>query len=96
MLRIRLRRVGARKQPSYRVVVADARSPRDGRFVETIGHFNPRTDPPTLVMKEDRARYWLGQGAQPSDAVDRLLKKLNVRESSAPAQGSLESNGSEE
>ena len=96
MLRIRLRRVGARKQPSYRVVVADARSPRDGRFVETIGHFNPRTDPPTLVMQEDRARYWLGQGAQPSDAVDRLLKKLNVRESSAPAEGSPESNGSEE
>lgn len=80
MVRIRLRRVGAKKQPSYRVVVADARSPRDGRFIETIGHYNPRTDPPTVVIKEDRALYWLTQGAQPTDAVTRMLTNLGTLE----------------
>jgi small subunit ribosomal protein S16 len=80
MLRIRLRRVGAKKQPSYRVVVADSRSPRDGRFVETIGFYNPRTEPPTVEIKEDRALYWLVQGAQPSEAVAGLLKGLGTME----------------
>jgi small subunit ribosomal protein S16 len=75
MVRIRLRRVGAKKQPHYRVVVADQRSPRDGRHIETIGHYNPRTDPETVVIKEDRALYWLSQGAQPSDVVLTMLKK---------------------
>lgn len=74
-VRIRLRRTGAKKQASYRVIVADARSPRDGRFLENIGHYNPRTDPPTIEINEERARYWLSQGAQPSDAVARLLEK---------------------
>ena len=80
MVRIRLRRVGKRNQPSYRVVVADARSPRDGRFIETIGHYNPRTDPPTVVIRQERALYWLLQGAQPTDAVDRMLRNLGVYE----------------
>ena len=80
MVRIRLRRVGAKKQPVYRVVVADSRSPRDGRFIENIGHYNPRTDPPTMVVKEDRALYWLSQGAQPSDSVLRILNKLGIME----------------
>lgn len=80
MIRIRLRRVGARKQPHYRVVVADARSPRDGRFIEIIGHYNPRTDPPTFTIKEDRAIYWLQCGAQPTDAVLRMLNKLGTLE----------------
>jgi small subunit ribosomal protein S16 len=75
MLKIRLRRVGAKKQPSYRVVVADSRSPRDGRFVEMIGFYNPRTEPPTVELKEDRVLYWLSQGAQPSDSVTSLLKR---------------------
>lgn len=75
MVRIRLRRVGAKKQPHYRVVVADQRSPRDGRHIETIGHYNPRTEPETVVIKEDRALYWLSQGAQPSDVVLTMLKK---------------------
>lgn len=75
MVRIRLRRVGAKKQPHYRVVVADQRSPRDGRHIEVIGHYNPRTDPVTVKIKEDRALYWLGQGAQPSDPVRRMLEK---------------------
>ncbi len=75
MLRIRLRRVGAKKQPSYRVVVADQRAPRDGRFVEIIGHYNPRTEPSTFHIDEERAMYWLGQGAQPSESVELLLRK---------------------
>jgi len=75
MLRIRLRRTGKKKQPSYRVVVADARAPRDGRFVEIIGFYNPRTDPPTFRIDEERALYWLSQGAKPSEPVARLLEK---------------------
>lgn len=75
MLRIRLSRVGAKKQPSYRVVVADSEMKRDGRFVERIGFYNPRTEPLTYSIEEDRALYWLSKGAQPSDAVRRLLVK---------------------
>jgi small subunit ribosomal protein S16 len=78
MIKIRLRRVGAKRQPYYRVVVADARSPRDGRFIETIGHYNPRTDPPTFQIKEDRAIYWLQRGAQPTDPVLRMFKQLGT------------------
>jgi small subunit ribosomal protein S16 len=78
MVRIRLRRVGKKGQPSYRVVVADKESPRDGRFIEIIGFYNPRTNPPTMEIKDDRALYWLSQGAQPSDAVARMLRKLGI------------------
>jgi small subunit ribosomal protein S16 len=78
MVRIRLRRVGAKKQPSYRVVVADSESPRDGRFIETIGFYNPRTDPPTVEIKAERALHWLQHGAQPSDAVARMLQNLGI------------------
>jgi small subunit ribosomal protein S16 len=78
MVRIRLRRVGAKKQPSYRVVVADSESPRDGRFIETIGFYNPRTDPPTVEIEAERALYWLQHGAQPSDAVARMLQNLGI------------------
>lgn len=78
MVKIRLRRVGAKKQPSYRVVVADSRSPRDGRFIETIGIYNPRTEPPTVEIKEERALYWLSHGAQPTEAVAGLLKRLGT------------------
>jgi small subunit ribosomal protein S16 len=73
MLRIRLRRVGSKRQPSYRIIVADSRSPRDGRFVEKIGFYNPRTEPVITEVDEARALYWLGQGARPSDAVQRIL-----------------------
>ncbi len=75
MVKIRLRRVGAKKQASYRVVVADARAPRDGRFIEVIGFYNPRTEPETVKIKEDRALYWLDVGAQPTESVAQLLKK---------------------
>jgi small subunit ribosomal protein S16 len=78
MVRIRLRRTGKKKQPSYRVVVADRESPRDGRFIEIIGHYNPRTEPVTIEIQADRAVYWLLQGAQPSDAVSRLLRKEGI------------------
>ena len=73
MLRIRLSRTGAKKQPSYRIVVADVEAKRDGRIVERIGHYNPRIDPIEYRIDEDRALYWLSVGAQPSDPVRRLL-----------------------
>ena len=78
MVKIRLRRMGKKKQPTYRVVVTDSRSPRDGRFIETIGFYNPRTEPSTVEIKADRALYWLSQGAQPSDAVARLLRDKGI------------------
>lgn len=77
-VRIRLTRVGATKQPTYRLVVADARSARDGRAIDTIGHYNPRTDPIELVIDEAKAKDWLSKGAQPSDTVKRLLKQAGV------------------
>jgi len=67
--------MGKKKQPTYRVVVADSRAPRDGRFIETIGFYNPRAEPPTVQIKEDRALHWLSQGAQPTDTVARFLRK---------------------
>ena len=78
MVRIRLRRTGKKGQASYRVVVADSESPRDGRFIENIGFYNPRTDPPTIEIKTDRAQYWLSVGAQPSEPAARLLRKVGV------------------
>ena len=78
MVKIRLRRVGAKKQPSYRIVVASSTSPRDGRFLEVIGHYNPRTEPETVVVNVERARYWLAHGAQPTEAVQRMLKKVGA------------------
>ncbi len=78
MVRIRLRRVGAKKQPSYRVVVADQRTARDGRFIENIGHYDPRTDPPTVKIDEERAEYWLSVGARPSKAVARMLENMGL------------------
>jgi small subunit ribosomal protein S16 len=77
-VRIRLTRVGATKQPTYRVVVADARSARDSRSIETIGHYNPRTDPIALQIDAERAKAWLAKGAQPSDTVARLFRVAGV------------------
>ncbi len=73
MVKIRLRRMGAKKQPTYRFVVSDARAPRDGRFIEILGHYNPRTEPKTIVIDEEKVKAWLAKGAQPSDPVRRLL-----------------------
>ena len=78
MVRIRLRRVGSRNQASYRVVVADKESPRDGRFIEKVGHYNPRTNPSTVILKDDRVFYWLSVGAQPTEAVDGLFKQTKL------------------
>lgn len=78
MVRIRLERVGAKRQPSYRIVAIDQRSPRSGRALEILGSYNPRTDPETVSIKSDRALYWLGVGAQPSAATKRLLEQQGI------------------
>lgn len=82
MVRIRLRRMGAKKAPFYRIVVADKRSPRDGRFIESIGTYNPHTQPETVELQMERAAYWLHNGAQPSDGVVRILQRVNLLDAS--------------
>jgi small subunit ribosomal protein S16 len=77
-VRMRLTRMGAKKRPFYRVVVADSRFPRDGRFIEILGHYNPIAEPVELVVDKEKALEWLAKGAQPSDTVKRLLKKAGV------------------
>jgi small subunit ribosomal protein S16 len=77
-VRMRLTRVGSKKNPIYRVVVADSRSPRDGRFIEIVGRYNPQTDPSTIELDEAKVTEWLGKGAQPSDAVARLIKVAGI------------------
>jgi small subunit ribosomal protein S16 len=77
-VKIRLSRVGAKKQPSYRVVVAEERSKRDGRVVERLGHYDPRTVPPTIVLNEERTRYWLSVGARPTDAMGVILRRAGI------------------
>ena len=77
-VRMRLARVGSKKNPIYRVVVADSRSPRDGKFLEIVGRYNPQTDPSTIELDESKVREWLGKGAQPSEPVARLLKIRNI------------------
>ena len=86
-VRIRLTRVGATKQPSYRVVVADSRSARDSRSIETLGHYNPRTEPVTFNVDAEKAQAWMAKGAQPSDTVARLFRAAGVMpaEKAAPA-----------
>lgn len=79
-VKIRLRRMGAKKTPFYRVVVADNRSPRDGRFIEEIGYYNPLTDPVEINIDGEKAKKWIACGAQPSDTVKALLKKSNIIE----------------
>ncbi|MDR1742109.1 MAG: 30S ribosomal protein S16 [Synergistaceae bacterium] len=79
-VRIRLSRFGKKKSPFYRLVVADSHSPRDGRFIELLGTYNPMTDPAEISLDEDRALYWLGVGAQPSETARSILKKRGVWE----------------
>jgi small subunit ribosomal protein S16 len=83
-VKMRLRREGKRKQPFYRVVVADARSPRDGRFIEDIGYYHPLREPSEIEIKRERALYWLGEGVQPSDAVRQLLRVTGIWEEFRP------------
>ena len=77
-VRMRLTRVGSKKNPIYRVVVADSRSPRDGKFLDIVGRYNPQTEPSTIEIDEAKAKDWLAKGAQPTDAVKRLLKTQNI------------------
>jgi len=80
MVKIRLRRVGSKKKPSYRLVVADARAPLDGAFINIIGYYNPLTYPETVAIDEEKALNWLRQGAQPTATADRLLSKVGITE----------------
>ena len=76
--KIKLTRVGAKKQPTYRVVIQEERSKRDGRFIENLGYYNPRTEPATIVLNQERVNYWLGVGAQPTESVGQLLKTAGI------------------
>ena len=78
MVKIRLRRMGAKKAPFYRIVVADSRYPRDGRFIEEIGYYNPMTEPADIKIDEEKAKKWLGNGAQPTNTVKTLFKKTGI------------------
>lgn len=90
VIKLRLRRTGAKKRPSYRIVAAEHSAPRDGRFIEIIGHYDPLTEPATVKVNEERARHWLSVGAQPSDTVAGLLKRAGVIESDAPVTPAVE------
>ena len=79
-VKIRLKRMGAKKAPFYRIIVADSRSPRDGRFIENLGTYNPLTDPATISVKEEETLDWLSKGAQPTDTVRNILRKVGVME----------------
>jgi len=85
MLAIRMRRMGSKKRPFFRVVVTDSQAPRDGRFVEVLGHYNPRTKPETLKVDRERLTYWLGVGARPSDSVRTLVARMPAAVAEAPA-----------
>jgi len=87
MVKIRLRRVGRRHNPIYRVVVADSRSPRDGSFIAVIGHYNPQTDPATVRIDREQALLWLSRGAKPTDTVASLLTKAGISTASANPEG---------
>jgi len=80
MVRIRLRRIGAKRQPSYRIVAADKEAPRDGRFIEVLGFYNPRTNPATIQLKEDRIYDWISKGAQPSDSANQVFRSAGLLE----------------
>jgi len=80
MVRIRLRRIGLKGQPTYRIVAADKESPRDGRFLEILGFYNPRTDPATIHVKEDRAYHWMKNGAKPTESVEKVFKSVGILE----------------
>ncbi|HUV05723.1 MAG TPA: 30S ribosomal protein S16 [Armatimonadota bacterium] len=86
-VKIRLRRMGARGKPFYRLVVADSHSPRDGRFIEALGYYDPRTDPPTIKIDEEKALLWLRRGAQPTDTAEALLKKKELLQQFLTAKG---------
>jgi small subunit ribosomal protein S16 len=85
-VRVRLTRVGSKKNPIWRVVVADGRSPRDGRFIETVGHYNPQTQPSTIVLDRERLDHWIERGAQPSPTVKKLMRAPDTAPAAEPAE----------
>ena len=87
-VKLRLTRIGKKKQPQYRIVVADSRSPRDGRFIEILGHYDPRQDPQVLTVDNDKAVKWIGEGAQPTERVAKLLKISGAMEQFEAAKAS--------
>lgn len=86
-VRIRLKRMGAKKRPFYRVIVADSRAPRDGRFIETLGYYDPCTEPATVRIDQEKVKMWLERGAQPTEAVSILLNKLEAQQSQTEREG---------
>ena len=84
MIKIRLRRTGAKKQPSYRIVVADARAPRDGKYIDLVGHYNPLTDPATINVDTEKAAKWVRQGAQMTETVEKLFARIGVLDQVRP------------
>jgi small subunit ribosomal protein S16 len=78
MVRIRLRRIGLKAQPSYRIIAADKEAPRDGRFLEILGYYNPRTDPATVELKEDRVYHWMSNGAKPTESAEQVFKMIGL------------------
>ncbi len=91
-VKIRLRRMGAKKKPFYRIVVADSRSPRNGRFIEEIGHYNPLTEPKEVVVDAEKANQWIANGAKPTDTVDRLFRENSVYGAKAEVSENLAEN----
>ncbi len=85
MVKLRLKRMGAKKRPFYRIVAADSRAPRDGRFLETVGTYDPRQQPSAVTLKEDRVRYWLDNGAQPTETVRSILVRNDISPKSETA-----------
>lgn len=88
-VKIRLKRMGAKKRPFYRIVVADSRAPRDGRFIDTLGHYNPCVEPPDVALDAERAQLWLSRGAQPTETASALLKKQGMIQQAAAAPAPL-------
>jgi small subunit ribosomal protein S16 len=88
VIKLRLRRMGAKKRPSYRIVAADSRSPRDGRFIEAVGFYDPLTTPATITLKEDRVKHWLSVGAQPTETVMGLFVRQGVVEGTKRSESS--------
>jgi small subunit ribosomal protein S16 len=93
VIKLRLRRMGAKKRPHYRIVATEHSSPRDGRFIETIGHYNPISEPPEIKVNLDRAKYWISVGAKPSDTVAMLIRKAEAAQAESPIEAAAETAG---
>jgi small subunit ribosomal protein S16 len=90
VIKLRLRRMGAKRRPSYRIVVADSRSPRDGRFIESVGFYDPLTEPSTIKLNDERIKHWLSVGAQPTDTVESILRRNGLLGANGAAEATAE------